>query len=161
MAQAGVLHPTTALHCLRPASSARWLGVSLVPTRLGCPLPPSPVHGALLGKQDPRLARISPLVAPATADEGTTAVGAEAVDINVWHKRPPLAAARLHLWRTGREGTEESLGRRGLRERVPSRCAVGYMGMVWGPGRAPLLSHTQKNGFSQNSSCPGSIPLVL
>lgn len=102
MAQAGILHPTTALHLLGPASSGRRLEVSLVPTRLGCPLPPAPVHGALLGKQGPRLAHLSPLVAPATADEGTAAVGAEAVDINVWHKRPPLAAARLHLWRTGR-----------------------------------------------------------
>lgn len=146
------LHHATAPHHLHPPTGSRRPRAGLVSWRRGGPLPPGLPHGARLGKQGPSPARLSLSAAPAVADDGAAAVGAEAVDINELHARPALAAARLHLW-WGRMAVRPRRGRALRRDgdsggRHPGRRTAGCTapaapssGRAWRGGtcRAPLL----------------------
>lgn len=91
------LHHTAAPHRLRPATGGGWPRAGLVPRRRGGPQPLGLPLGGWLGKGGPGPAPLS--LPAAIVDDGAAAVGAEAVDINELHRRPPPAAAGLHVWR--------------------------------------------------------------
>lgn len=109
MAPDGLRH-TTAPHRPRPAAGGGRPRVGLVPWCRGGPRPAGLPHGARPGKRGPSRAHLSLWAAPAVADDGAAAVGAEAVEVNERHARPPRAEAGLHLW-WGRTAARPRRGR--------------------------------------------------
>lgn len=144
------LRHTTASRRPHPATSGRPPRAGPVPWCRGRPQLPGLPRGAWLAKwgRSPALspARLSRSTGPAIADDGAAAVGAEAVDINELHMRPPLAAAGLHLRR----------GRAALRGGRGSGAGV-LATTLWGArqGRPLPLGRHGLGAPAEHPSCLG------